>query len=724
MAKTDVHVQEIGRQGFAQALHTLRAVVADCSFVAIDTEMGGLSLQDCRPSMMDSVEERYAQFRTNAQQFPLVQFGLSCFTWDPAARQFDVRNYQFPIFPRFSKIDASELPDRRFLVQPKCLQYIRDHGFDLNQWIDDGISYLSHGEQAQYSHILEKSAQPEVLRKFDPAVPAIITVDTREFLQEITKKIRKRFANHKQQTRKHGKPSHATLRGCSNPKTSDEKREQGECPDDVHVESESGENDTKEESAMQEVEACSNMLSMEVQAAKDFLETALTDHDAAKGSATHRSAFLTEPLAPFRRHVLVQHLEKHLPHVLPFDCKVDNCGEDVQQNPWRRHVRLVATKNAKDKQALLDAYEQIAQQDQRNRNIEMIGFTEVMDLLVMSKKPLVGHNLLLDLMQCFEKFHHPLPSRCAEFLHEMHSWLCGEAGDAGGGGIYDTKEMVTRAMETVDTFANHLQHTALETVFETLSKSPFHGADIRIQRASEVSTASASPSSAKQPKQRVQAHQAGYDAFMTGFVFLRVCCGLGISNETIANLGGRRNLDGCVDTVDTSAGGKEQLLKQFRNCLHVSHFLPAHTLRIPGPYPDDSATPSRESFLRFHLVRTATNGILKTFHIKQCICWALDLKSPKQVHVYWEGKQWVYVSLPSAQLAERLIRIREGTAECEGSAKDPMPSVGCVDIYRCASPPPQAQDEDSVWEKVSAAAQQAEEDDEYEAEKKQAKRRK
>uniref|UniRef100_K3W8L8 Uncharacterized protein n=1 Tax=Globisporangium ultimum (strain ATCC 200006 / CBS 805.95 / DAOM BR144) TaxID=431595 RepID=K3W8L8_GLOUD len=721
MAKTDVHVEEIGRQGFAAALHTLRAVVRDCSFVAIDTEMGGLSLQDCRPSMMDSVEERYVQFRTNAQQFPLVQFGLSCFTWDPAARRFDVRNYQFPIFPRFTKIDASELPDRRFLVQPKCLQYIRDHGFDLNHWIDDGISYLSHGEQAKYIHILEKSAQPEVLRKFDPAVPAIITVDTREFLQEITKKIRKRFANYKQQTRKHGKPNHVSLRGCSDPKTLDEKREQEECSDDVHVESESGENESKEESSPMQVEACSSTLPMEVQAAREFLETVLTDHDAAKGSTAHRAVFLTEPLAPFRRHVLVQHLEKHLPHVLSFDCKVDNCGEDVQQNPWRRRVRLVATKSAKDKQTLLDAYAQIAQQDQRDRNIEMIGFTEVMDLLVTSKKPLVGHNLLLDLMQCFEKFHQPLPSRCAEFLHEMHSWLCGEAG---GGGIFDTKEMVTRAMETVDTFANHLQHTALETVFETLSKSPFHGADIRIQSASEQSTASASSSPVKNPKQRVQAHQAGYDAFMTGFVFLRVCCGLGISNETIANLGGRGNFDGCADMGDTSIGRNEQLLKQFRNCLHVSHFLPAHTLRIPGPYPDDSATPSRESFLRFHLVRTAANGILKTFHIKQCICWALDLKSLKQLHVYWEGKQWVYVALPSAKLAERLIRIREGTAECEGSAKDPMPSVGCVDIYRCASPPPQASDEDSIWEKISAAVQQAQEDDEYEAEKKHAKRRK
>lgn len=349
----------------------------------------------------------------------------------------------------------------------------------------------------------------------------------------------------------------------------------------------------------------------------------------------------------------------------------------------------------------------------------MIGFTDVLDLLAASKKPLVGHNLLLDLMQCFEKFYQPLPSRCSEFLHEMHSWLGGCNGTSGAnrvqGGIYDTKEMVTRAMETVDTFANHLHHTALETVFEALSKSPFHGADIRIKSSSER----AGSKSPQKQKQRVQAHQAGYDAFMTGFVFLRVCCGLGIRNEAIANLGGSSAHASDPNCDDNNNSGLDDQLLQFRNSLHVSHFLPAHTLSIPGPYPDDSATPSRDSFLRFHLVRTASNGILKTFHIKQCICWALGLKSSKQLQVYWEGKQWVYVSLPSAALAERLFHIREGTGECEGTAKNPMSSMGCVDVYRCSSPPRAKE----LLYALSSAATGAEEV-ECEAEKKQTKRRK
>lgn len=363
-----------------------------------------------------------------------------------------------------------------------------------------------------------------------------------------------------------------------------------------------------------------------------------------------------------------------------------------------------------------------------------------MDVIVRARKPLVGHNLLLDLMQCFEKFHQPLPPRCSEFLHELNAWISSGSGDGtaapGGGdddctnamalhlrgGIYDTKEMVTFAMETLDMFANNVQHSALETVYDALSKTPFHGADVRIKGA-HASAASPSSSSSKlsphkhkQQQARVQAHQAGYDAFMTGFVFLRVCSGLGIANSAIAALGGVR----AAEDNATPEPALDARLLQFRNALHVSHFLPAHTLRVPGPFPEESETPSRASYVRLHLVRTAASGSLKTFHIKQCICWALDLKSPKHVQVHWEGKQWVYVALPTPALAEQLVRIRESTRESKGTPNDPMPSIGCVDIYRCASPSPTPE-----RQRTGSVATTREGDDlELEAEKKQPKRRK
>lgn len=329
--------------------------------------------------MMDSIQERYEQFRTNAQQFPLVQFGLSCFSWDGDARRFNVETFQFPIFPRFAKIEASELPDRRFLVQPRCLQYIRDHGFDLNSWIDDGVSYLSHVDQKQFGGLLASSAQPEVLRKFDPAVPAAITADTREFLDDMTKKIKKRFAAHKFSSRKqYGRRDSRGRRRGSNNRSKDLHDDDGDVCDGEDDEGGVGAGDMETEERDGDDSVANGKLShatgsapptsspAELRAARRFLDAGLEQDLKGKLRCDWPSAvFLSEPLAPFRRHVLVQHLEKSFPNVAVFDCKADNCDEDVQQNPWKRRVRLVATNSTKEKQCLLDAYEQISQQEVR-----------------------------------------------------------------------------------------------------------------------------------------------------------------------------------------------------------------------------------------------------------------------------------------------------------------------------------------------------------------------
>lgn len=40
-----------------------------------------------------------------------------------------------------------------------------------------------------------------------------------------------------------------------------------------------------------------------------------------------------------------------------------------------------------------------------------LGFSKVFKLLVELKKPIVGHNILLDLMYMYKLFYKPLPSK-------------------------------------------------------------------------------------------------------------------------------------------------------------------------------------------------------------------------------------------------------------------------------------------------------------------------
>ncbi|RLN64586.1 hypothetical protein BBP00_00003380 [Phytophthora kernoviae] len=662
---------------------------------------------------MDSIDERYAQYRESARQFPLVQFGLSVFSWDHEARVFRVETFQFPLFPVFhEKVlglghtnnsgtntgsntgmgGASACPDRRFLVQAKCLQYIRAHGFDLNTWIDRGIGHLSHYEQQQEPcrSALERSARPEILRKFDPEQPALITDETQAFLDQLMGKLKQRLAafgggreggvgrggmqdnGTRRRGRRGGKKNKKKNNG-RNKRRGERERDRttppgstingkeealepvGQHPEE-YIDNVSKEEDVEEEEAADEEEI--GVQEQEIDVAEEDMQQG-EDEDldpddeavvtmkrfllspvSADPTFGPCGAFVTEPLAPFRRHALVQYLRNILPEAVALDCKVDNADdEDVMRNPWRRRVRIVASRSKHQRQALLLADEQLANDDMRERNFALIGFTAVLDTIVAARKPIVGHNMLLDLMQCFEKFHAPLPASCAEFQRELHEWL-------GTGGVFDTKTLVDNAMQNVDSFATHLPHTALENCFEVLSKHPFY-----------------------------------------------VCSGLGVTNEAIAALG--------TTPCEREAFANNSNLESLRNVLFVSHFLPTYVLNLPGPFPKPTPTPSRSRFVRMKLTRTRApvavgatplpNGggnnscpTLKTFHIKHCVGWALNLQSATRlVNVYWEGQQCVYVELPSADAAEQLLTVRAQTEDCWGSANDPMPSIGCVDLDRC-----------------------------------------
>lgn len=45
----------------------------------------------------------------------------------------------------------------------------------------------------------------------------------------------------------------------------------------------------------------------------------------------------------------------------------------------------------------------------------LLGFSRLFKLLVELKKPIVGHNLLLDLMLMYKQFHEQLPSKLSPF---------------------------------------------------------------------------------------------------------------------------------------------------------------------------------------------------------------------------------------------------------------------------------------------------------------------
>ncbi|KAH8549975.1 ribonuclease H-like domain-containing protein [Umbelopsis sp. PMI_123] len=126
---------------------------------------------------------------------------------------------------------------------------------------------------------------------------------------------------------------------------------------------------------------------------------------------------------------------------------------------------------------------------------EAIGFRKVIDLMSESKKPIVGHNVFLDLCHMINQFIAPLPQDVKDFKEMVHILFPT---------VIDTKYLAAKAPDLA-----HLHSTSLENIYFETRLPPFEGPKVELHwdfPAYQVS----------------KAHEAAYDAYITGYVFLRM----------------------------------------------------------------------------------------------------------------------------------------------------------------------------------------------------------
>ncbi|XP_065830778.1 poly(A)-specific ribonuclease PNLDC1-like [Oscarella lobularis] len=132
---------------------------------------------------------------------------------------------------------------------------------------------------------------------------------------------------------------------------------------------------------------------------------------------------------------------------------------------------------------------------------EALGFTKVFRHLCESKKPIVGHNLLHDLMFLYEKFHAPLPERYEDYKREIHRILPS---------VYDTK-LLYRELKKNLSRSLMVQFSSLDELYYGLKSKSARFLAPKIGHADNFSRYNDTGC----------LHEAGYDAYVTGFVFLR-----------------------------------------------------------------------------------------------------------------------------------------------------------------------------------------------------------
>ena len=130
-----------------------------------------------------------------------------------------------------------------------------------------------------------------------------------------------------------------------------------------------------------------------------------------------------------------------------------------------------------------------------------VGFSHVFRMLVKSRKPLVGHNLLMDLMLMYHHLYQPLPPSLADFKHNLlNLFSC----------IIDTKLLCNTLRKEYNVL---LSGTSLGEVYEQLSSTQW---SLYSLCAPDVTIANSNI------KKVTAFHQAGNDAYSAGFVFLRI----------------------------------------------------------------------------------------------------------------------------------------------------------------------------------------------------------
>ncbi|RLN45263.1 hypothetical protein BBJ29_003976 [Phytophthora kernoviae] len=137
---------------------------------------------------------------------------------------------------------------------------------------------------------------------------------------------------------------------------------------------------------------------------------------------------------------------------------------------------------------------------------EAIGFSKVIEALSASKKPVVGHNALLDFVYVFHQFYKPLPGTLAEFKTQVLELFPT---------IFDTKHVTLRSP-----LGDKLKSTSLSALFEYMRENVKPAPESLIPDEDRFDTYREALKAEADGNKSLLCHEAGFDAFMTAVCFL------------------------------------------------------------------------------------------------------------------------------------------------------------------------------------------------------------
>ena len=194
-------------------------------------------------------------------------------------------------------------------------------------------------------------------------------------------------------------------------------------------------------------------------------------------------------LNSFLRKYLYQWIHKEFP-----DIETDSISTDSRG----RNLTIVLHKLSADQKEL---YQQQKATERQTQYHDKIGFRRIFTLLVEAKKPLVGHNMMFDLLFLTNCFHGMLPDNYSEFKNLVQSLFPS---------VYDTRYLMNNVPGLIDQFEQNTVSKGLGDFYAFLRSR-----DISYKKP-------VLGSSFQRYELETFHHEAGYDAYMTGCCFIEV----------------------------------------------------------------------------------------------------------------------------------------------------------------------------------------------------------
>ncbi|KAF6203751.1 hypothetical protein GE061_002086 [Apolygus lucorum] len=227
------------------------------------------------------------------------------------------------------------------------------------------------------------------------------------------------------------------------------------------------------------------------------------------------------------------------------------------------------------------------------------GFTRVLEALIISKKPIVGHNMLIDLLSCYHHYYLPLPGDYDKFKTNLNSLFPV---------LYDTK-FISHEMKRMH-FRDVLDNVSLQNLFMTFQDKKDNEFKPKIVLESGIHD--------EVSEVAHHAHDAGWDAFMTGFCFLKMM--------NLLKVDGKKSYVHCSNTELMNVAVR------FKNKVNIGRaFVPY--LQLDGPDPLSSRPPhlvvsySNRSRLNFKQLDSLLLEV-GTFEVRPLSLYAATVAAP------------------------------------------------------------------------------------------------